>query len=368
MTSWLSLYLCFFDLTFEQNVLVLYPLPLPSFSKYFLPVASMTLPFFPLCLSSHFSGSFGLFSSWFLTFKYCCMEILPSMFLLLIHNIEAKLIQNYETDASDFYLYLWFSPLYWGLYQLSIVTWQINPKLGSIKQQEILFSHSIWGSGTWEQLNWMLWLQVSQNITRNLLMGISVIWGLNGGWGSDSTMVHMAAVRGFMSLSCGTVLSVAWPSLKHGCWFPLVWVTQDRARREAMIHFMIQVLKRHIIISAIFCWSHKPMLLKCGRRLQKSMNIRRQKSLGAILGTGYLKFQISCICLIYLIGTLNTVSINKPIIFSLKLFTLYQNYHHYSSSDRLNLNEWQHHPPSYLSQKPGITFNMFFLSLYWCII
>lgn len=62
----------------------------------------------------------------------------------------------------------------------------------------------------------------------------------------------------------------------------------SNVRKGRSVHFSYDLaLEINTSTSSLFFWSHRSAMIHCGRELCKGINTRRQRSLVAILETGY---------------------------------------------------------------------------------
>lgn len=47
-----------------------------------------------------------------------------------------------------------------------------------------------------------------------------------------------------------------------------------------------------MVTSAVFCWSHRPILIQCRKGLYKGVDTKRWESLGAVLEIGYNRWSV----------------------------------------------------------------------------
>lgn len=115
---------------------------------------------------------------------------------------------------------------------------------------------------------------------------------LMGAGRSAFKMAYSYGYKLLLAISQRLFSSLTHRLLHRGCLriFMTWWLAFHRMNEWSKVKVAISFvtcLRGHSVTSAIFCWSHRPSLIQCGRVFYKGINCRRWESLETILQSGY---------------------------------------------------------------------------------
>lgn len=149
------------------------------------------------------------------------------------------------------------------------------------------------GEECWSSFDGWFWIEVFHNIAIKLSEGLQLSEGFAGAEGFIpkwfTHMVLILLVRGLSFSHLG--LLAAWGPLWHGSWLPPMQTIQEKAKWKPLClsDLTMDVTDNHFYNVLLVTWVSP---IHCGRGPHKSVTIRKQGSLGAILKAGYHNYSI----------------------------------------------------------------------------